>query len=146
MPIPARRMALTAFSALAATTLFAAPAGATVFNQGISVHGDAYVAKDGAVTLSGTYHCEQASPNGAMQIKATLAQEGGGRLSIGAEQIVCDGRERRWVANAPGAFVNVHPGRAVVTAELQEVRFSGLMPRSVDTVAQDSRDVEVRKH
>ncbi|WP_314250620.1 DUF6299 family protein [Streptomyces kutzneri] len=146
MLIPARRMALTAFSALAATTLFTAPAGATVFDQGISVHRDAYVAKDGAVTLSGTYHCEQASPMGAMQIKATVEQEGGGRLSVGAEQIVCDGKERRWVANAPGDFVNVHPGHAVVTAELQEVRLSGLMPKSVTTVAQDSQDVEVREH
>ncbi|MCX5271892.1 DUF6299 family protein [Streptomyces virginiae] len=141
----ARRMSLVAFSALAATTLFTAPAGATVFEQGISVR-DAYVAHDGAVTLSGTYHCEQASPMGAMQIKATVAQEGGGRLSVGAEQIVCDGQERRWVANAPGAYANVRPGRAVVTAELQEVRFSGLMPRSVTTVAQDSRDVEVHRH
>ncbi|QES55084.1 hypothetical protein DEJ51_13450 [Streptomyces venezuelae] len=139
-------MALTVFSALAATTLFTAPAGATVFNQGISVHRDAYVAKDGSVTLSGTYHCEQASPSGAMQIKATVEQEGGGRLSIGAEQVVCDGQERRWVADAPGAFVNVHPGRAVVTAELQEVRFSGLMPKSVATVARDSQNVEFREH
>ncbi|MFE9479779.1 DUF6299 family protein [Streptomyces spororaveus] len=146
MPIPARRMALAAFSALAATTLFTAPAGATVFNQGISVHHDAYVAKDGAVTLSGMYHCEQASPMGAMQIKATVVQEDGRQLSIGAEQIVCDGQERRWVANAPGAFVNVHPGRAVVTAELQEVRLSGLMPKSVDTLARDTQDVEVHKH
>ncbi|MEU2449930.1 MULTISPECIES: DUF6299 family protein [Streptomyces] len=145
MPISARRMSLAAFSALAATTLFTAPAGATVFNQGISVR-DAHLAHDGAVTLSGSYHCEQASPMGAMQIKATVAQEGGGRLSIGAEQIVCDGQERRWVANAPGAFANVHPGHAVVTAELQEVRLSGLMPRSVTTVAQDSKDVEVREH
>ncbi|MFG2993429.1 DUF6299 family protein [Streptomyces sp. NPDC048257] len=141
----ARRMALTAFAALAATTLFTAPAGATVFDQGISVHHDAYVAQDGAVTLSGTYHCEKASPVGAMQIKATVAQEGGGQLSIGAEQIVCDGQERRWVAHAPGAFANVHPGHAVVTAELQEVRLSGLMPRSVTTVAKDTQDVEVRE-
>ncbi|MFJ3516364.1 MULTISPECIES: DUF6299 family protein [unclassified Streptomyces] len=146
MRISARRMTLTAFSALAASTLFTAPAGATVFNQAISVHHDAYVAEDGSVTLSGMYHCEQASPMGAMQIKATLAQGDGGRLSIGAEQIVCDGQERRWVANAPGAFVNVHPGRAVVTAELQEVRLSGLMPKSVATVAQDRQDVEIRRH
>ncbi|WP_328790090.1 MULTISPECIES: DUF6299 family protein [unclassified Streptomyces] len=145
MPIPARRIALTAFSALAATTLFTAPAGATVFNQGISVQRDAYVAKDGSVTLSGSYHCEQASPTGAMQIKATVEHEGG-RLSIGAEQPVCDGTERRWVATAPGRWVNVRPGRAVVTAELQEVQLSGLMPRSVATVAQDRQDVEVRKH
>ncbi|MFB6563056.1 MULTISPECIES: DUF6299 family protein [unclassified Streptomyces] len=145
MSIPARRMALTAFSALAVTTLFTAPAGATVFNQGISVHRDAYVAKDGSVTLSGSYHCEQASPTGAMQIKATV-EHGGGRLSIGAEQPVCDGTERRWVATAPGRWVNVHPGRAVVTVELQEVQLSGLMPRSVATVAQDRQDVEVRRH
>ncbi|MFJ7592079.1 DUF6299 family protein [Streptomyces sp. NPDC097617] len=145
MRISARRMPLAAFSALAATTLFTAPAGATVFNQGISVQ-DAYVAHDGAVTLSGMYHCEKASPMGAMQIKAIVEQEGGGRLSIGAEQIVCDGQERRWVANAPGAFVNVHPGHAVVTAELQEVQLSGLMPKSIATVARDSKDVEVREH
>ncbi|MGW6979481.1 DUF6299 family protein [Streptomyces sp. NPDC054932] len=110
------------------------------------MHHDAHVAKDGAVTLSGSYHCEQASPEGAMQIKATLVQDDGRQLSIGAEQIVCDGQERRWVANAPGAFVNVHPGHAVVTAELQEIRLSGLMPKSVTTVARDSRDVEVREH
>ncbi len=145
MRISARRMSLAAFSALAATTLFTAPAGATVFNQGISVQG-AHVAHGGAVTLSGSYHCEQASPMGAMQIKATVDQEGGGRLSIGAEQLVCDGQERRWVANAPGAFANVRPGHAVVTAELQEVRLSGLLPRSVTTLAQDSKDVEVREH
>ncbi|MFE0580363.1 DUF6299 family protein [Streptomyces sp. NPDC058874] len=145
MRISPRRMALAAFSALAATTLFCAPAGATVFSQGISVHHDAYVAGDGTVTLSGSYHCEQASPSGAMQIKATVEHEGG-RLSIGAEQPVCDGKERRWVATAPGRWVDVRPGRAVVTAELQEVRLSGLMPRSVSTVAQDRQDVEVRRH
>ncbi|MET9637432.1 MULTISPECIES: DUF6299 family protein [Streptomyces] len=145
MRIPARRMALAAFSALAATTLFGAPAGATVFNQGISVHHDAYVAADGTVTLSGSYHCEQASPTGAMQIKATVEHEGG-RLSVGAEQPVCDGKERRWVATAPGRWVNVRPGHAVVTAELQEVRLSGLMPRSVTTVAEATADVEVRGH
>ncbi|MFJ6780902.1 DUF6299 family protein [Streptomyces yangpuensis] len=146
MRISARRMALAAFSALAATTLFGAPAGATVFNQGISVHHDAYVAGDGTVTLSGSYHCEQASPTGAMQIRATVVQEDGHRLSIGAEQPVCDGTERRWVATAPGRWVNVRPGHAVVTAELQEVHLSGLMPKSVATVAQDTKDVEVRRH
>ncbi|MFJ7776183.1 DUF6299 family protein [Streptomyces yangpuensis] len=146
MRISARRMTLAAFSALAATTLFGAPAGATVFNQGISVHHDAYVAGDGTVTLSGSYHCEQASPTGAMQIRATVVQEDGHRLSVGAEQPVCDGTERRWVATAPGRWVNVRPGHAVVTAELQEVRLSGLMPKSVATVAQDTKDVEVRRH
>ncbi|MEV6577312.1 DUF6299 family protein [Streptomyces sp. NPDC051582] len=146
MRISTRGMALTAFSALAAGTLFTAPAGATAFHQSISVHHDAYVAQDGSVTLSGPYHCEQASPTGVMQIKATVVQEDGSRLSIGAEQPVCDGREHRWVAVAPGRFANVHPGRAEVTAELQEIHLSGLMPRSVTTVARDTRDVEVHGH
>uniref|UniRef100_A0AAU2JNM7 DUF6299 family protein n=1 Tax=Streptomyces sp. NBC_00049 TaxID=2903617 RepID=A0AAU2JNM7_9ACTN len=140
MRISARRMALAAFSAVAATTLFTAPAGATVFNQAISVHHDAHIAQDGGVILSGTYRCEQASPMGAMQIKATVEQDGT-RLSIGAEQTVCDGTERRWVAHAPGLYAHVHPGDATVTAELQEVRLSGLMPRSVTTVAQDTAGV-----
>ncbi|MFD9355999.1 DUF6299 family protein [Streptomyces sp. NPDC060031] len=136
-------MALAALSALAATTVFTAPAGATVFNQGISVHPEAHIAEDGAVTLSGSYHCEGASPTGAMQIKATVEQDGS-RLSIGGEQVVCDGTERRWVAHAPGfASGSVHPGRATVTGELQEIRLSGLMPKSVTTLAQDTRDVEV---
>ncbi|WP_158717867.1 DUF6299 family protein [Streptomyces sp. NRRL F-2664] len=145
MRVPARRMALAALSALAAITLSGTTAAATVFQQAVSVHHDAHVAGDGTVTLSGTYHCEQASPAGAMQIRATVEQEGG-RLSIGAEQPVCDGTERRWVATAPGRWVDVRPGRAVVTAELQEIRFSGLMPKSVTTVAQDRQDVEIRRH
>ncbi|MFF7298235.1 DUF6299 family protein [Streptomyces sp. NPDC008265] len=144
MRIPARRMALAAFSAAAATALFTAPAGATVFEQGISVHDDARITDDGGVILSGTYHCEQASPEGAMQVKATVEQDGG-RLSIGGEQIVCDGTERRWVAHAPGAYANVRAGTAKVTAELQEIHLSGLFPRSVDTVALDSRDVTFRR-
>ncbi|MFG2877595.1 DUF6299 family protein [Streptomyces sp. NPDC048337] len=141
-----RRMALAALSALAATTVFTVPAGATVFEQGISVHPEAHIAKDGAVTLSGTYHCEQASPVGAMQIKATVEQDGS-RLSIGAGEVVCDGTEREWVAHAP-AFVrgSVHPGHATVTGELQEIHLSpNLMPRSVATVAQDTQDVEVHE-
>lgn len=154
MRMSGRRMALAALSALAATTVFTVPAGATVFDQGISVHHDAHIAEDGGVILSGTYHCEQASPSGAMQIKATVEQDGT-QLAINAEQPVCDGTERRWVAHSParaeglpvGSLAlgeRLHPGHAKVTAELQEIRLSGLMPRSVTTVAQDTQDVEVR--
>ncbi|WP_158708493.1 DUF6299 family protein [Streptomyces sp. NRRL S-244] len=145
MRVSTRRLAVTVLSTLTAATAFTAPAEATVFEQGISVQ-DAYVAADGAVTLSGAYHCEQASPSGVMQIKATVVQEEGHRLSIGAEQPVCDGREHRWVAVAPGRFANVHPGHAEVTAELQEIHLSGVMPKSVATVAQDTQDVEVHEH
>ncbi|MFD9724955.1 DUF6299 family protein [Streptomyces sp. NPDC059072] len=144
MRISGRRMALAALSALASTAVFTAPAGATVFNQGISVRPDVHIAGDGTITLSGTYHCEQASPLGAMQIKAAVLQDGH-QLSIGGAQVVCDGTERVWEAHAPGfATGSVRPGRATVTAELQEVHLSGLMPSAVATVAQDVRDGEVR--
>lgn len=64
MRTPARRMAFSAFSALAATALFAAPAAATVFQQAVVVNPDAEIARDGAITLHGAYQCETASPAG----------------------------------------------------------------------------------
>ncbi|MCX5377861.1 DUF6299 family protein [Streptomyces sp. NBC_00091] len=141
MRTTARRMALGAFSALAATTLFTAPAHATVFNQGISVQSEAHIAEDGGITLSGTYHCEAASLGGAVQIKATVIQDGS-QLSIGAGEVVCDGAEHEWVAHSP-ITGSVHPGRATAVASLQEIHLQGLFPRSVDTVAQDTQDIEV---
>lgn len=77
MRISGHRMALAAFSALAATTVFTVPAAATAAGQAVSVHDEAHLAEDGAVTLSGKYRCTHASPMGAMQIKATIAQEEG---------------------------------------------------------------------
>ncbi|MEW1634448.1 DUF6299 family protein [Streptomyces sp. NPDC093801] len=141
---PARRMALTAFSALAATSLFATPALATVFQQGISLHPEAQISRDGSVRLSGTYHCELSPKSGAVQIKATVVQDGS-RLSIGAGEVFCDGREHAWEAVSPLA-AGLHKGRAQAVAELQEIHMAGLMPRAVDTVAQDSHDVEVVDH
>ncbi|MEU3721803.1 DUF6299 family protein [Streptomyces sp. NPDC031705] len=141
MRTPARRMALGAFSALAATALFTTPAHATVFHQAISLRSGAHLAEDGSVTLSGTYHCEAASPSGAVQIKATVVQDAS-RLSIGAGQVVCDGAEHAWVARSP-LTGGIRPGRARAVAELQEIHFAGLMPRAVDTVAQDAKDIDV---
>ncbi|MFF5704550.1 DUF6299 family protein [Streptomyces sp. NPDC012794] len=141
MRTPASRMTLGAFSALAATALFTTAAHATVFDQAISVRPEAHIAGDGSVTLSGTYRCEVASPSGAMQIKATVIQDGS-RLSIGAGEVVCDGAEHAWVAGSP-LTGGIHPGRATAVAELQEIHFSGLMPRAIDTVAQDSKDIQV---
>ncbi|MFD0352830.1 DUF6299 family protein [Streptomyces sp. NPDC127110] len=142
MRTPARRMTLGAFSALAATALFAAPAHATVFNQGISVQSEAHIAGDGSITLSGTYHCEAPSPSGAVQIKATVIQDAT-RLSIGAGEVVCDGAEHEWVAGSP-LTGGIHPGAARAVVELQEIHFSGgLLPRGIDTVAQDDHVIQV---
>ncbi|MEU8434249.1 DUF6299 family protein [Streptomyces sp. NPDC029216] len=141
MRTPARRMALTAFSALAATALFATPALATVFHQGISVEQQAHITPQGAVVLSGTYHCELSPSSAAVQVKATVVQDGT-RLSIGAGEVFCDGREHAWEAVSP-LTAGLHPGRAEAVAELQEIHMAGLMPRAISTVAQDRKDIEV---
>lgn len=147
MRIHAPRMALAAVAALAATAAFTAPAQATVFDQGISVKSHAHIGPDGAITLSGTYHCEQASPEGAIQIKATLVQDNV-RLGIGAGEAVCDDREHAWTARSkPGFDLGLHEGPARASAELQEIHFGGgLLPRAVDTVALDEKDVWVADH
>ncbi|MET9886542.1 DUF6299 family protein [Streptomyces sp. NPDC006430] len=139
-----RRTTLTALSALAATTVFTVPAGATVFEQAVFVHQDAHIDQDGAITLSGSYYCEQASPMGAMQIKATVIQEGAGRLTVGTGDLLCDGAEHIWKVHTPQFGAGVHRGHATATADLQEIRLQGLMPKSVDTVAQDTQKIVIR--
>ncbi|MEU5811181.1 DUF6299 family protein [Streptomyces sp. NPDC047718] len=140
------RITLAAFSALAATTAFTAPAAATAFNQTVSVRSEAHIDADGTITLSGTYRCEQPSPDGTIQIKAALVQ-GDVHLGIGAGRAVCDGKDHDWHAHATLAYTpQVHAGPARVTAELQELHLSGLMPSSLDTVAADEKAVEVVDH
>jgi hypothetical protein len=141
MRTPVRRMALTAFSALASTALFATPALATVFHQGISVRSQAHITPQGEVVLAGRYHCELSPTSGAIQIKATVVQDGS-RLSIGAGEVFCDGREHLWKAVSP-LTAGLHAGPASAVAELQEIHMAGLMPRALSTVAQDRQDIEV---
>ncbi|MGW7315547.1 DUF6299 family protein [Streptomyces sp. NPDC054854] len=144
MRTTAIRLALTACSALAATAALAVPAEATVFHQEISVRSDAHITPDGRITLSGTYSCEAASPVGAVQVKATVIQEGV-RLTMGAGDAVCDGHEHPWRAESkPGRSWGVHEGAARAVAQLQEIHFGGgMLPRAVDTVAEDARDITV---
>ncbi len=146
MVMSGRRMALATFSALAAVSVFTAPANATVFNQEISVQPYAHITEDGSVTLSGTYLCEGSSPRGAVQVKATVVQEGL-RLTVAAGDARCDGERHRWEARGSVRFTpGLHAGRAEAVAQLQEVHFSGLMPRSIDTLAEDGKNIEVFDH
>lgn len=143
MGMPGRRMALAALPALAATAVFTAPATATPFDSAISVQPYAHIGDDGTITLSGTYRCNDPSPVGAIQITASVIQDGV-HLTTGAGDAVCDGAEHEWESRAklrhtPG----IHPGRARAEARLQEIRLSGLMPQSLHTLAEDHRDVQV---
>ncbi|MGR4883320.1 DUF6299 family protein [Streptomyces sp. LARHCF249] len=144
MGIHGTRIALAALSALAATAVFTAPAGATSFDQGISVQPYGHISEDGKVTLSGTYHCSSPSPVGAkLQIAAAVVQDGT-RVAFGGGEARCDGREHEWEATGTLQFTPaVHPGPALAEAQLNEIHFSGLMPRSIETVAEDRQEIRL---
>lgn len=147
MGIHASRMALAALSALAATAVFTAPADATVFDQGISVQPYGHISEDGRITLSGTYHCSHPSPIGAkLQIAAAVLQDGT-RLGFSGGEADCDGEEHVWEATGSLRLTrNIHPGRALAEVQLNEIHFSGLMPRSIDTVAEDRQEIQLIDH
>ncbi|WP_328926130.1 DUF6299 family protein [Streptomyces sp. NBC_00190] len=142
-----RRLTLTAFSALTAATVFTGSAQATVFDQGISVRPYGHISEDGTVTLFGTYHCNAPSPKGTkLQISAAVVQDGT-RLAFGGGEADCDGQEHKWQASGSLRFTpDVHPGPALAEAQLNEIHFSGLMPRSVDTVAEDRQEIKLTAH
>ncbi|WP_371616294.1 DUF6299 family protein [Streptomyces sp. NBC_00454] len=141
------RMALAALAALGATAAFTAPANAAPYGNGIEVSSEAHIAQDGTIHLFGAYHCTDPSLSGAVQIKATVVQDDV-RLSIGAGDAVCDGAPHEWAAHGTLRFTpGVHAGEALAEAQLQEIHFGGgLLPRSIDTVAQDSHPVMVIDH
>ncbi|MFD5146629.1 DUF6299 family protein [Streptomyces sp. NPDC058401] len=146
------RMALAALAALGATAVFTAPAnavpdGSAIHGGDIYVSSEAHIAHDGTIHLFGEYHCAAPSPSGTVQIKATIEQEDV-RLSIGGGDAQCDGEVHDWSAHGTLRLTpTVHAGEALAKAELQEIRFGGgLLPRSIDTVAQDVHPVEVIDH
>ncbi|MFZ3498170.1 DUF6299 family protein [Streptomyces sp. 5.8] len=146
------RMALAALAALGAAAVFTAPAnaapyGSDMYGSDIYVSSEAHIAPDGTLHLSGEYHCTAPSPSGAVQIKATIEQDDV-RLSIGGGDAQCDGAVHDWSAHGTLRLTpTVHAGEARAKAELQEIRFGGgLLPRSIDTVAQDARPVRVIDH
>lgn len=147
MRIHGSRMALAALSALAATAVFTAQASATVFDQGISVHPHGRLSGGDTITLSGTYHCQTPSPEGTtVQIAATVVQ-GGTRLSIGGGAARCDGAEHEWQATGSLRYTpDIHPGDALAEVRLNEIRLSGVMPRSIDTVAEQRQVIRLIAH
>ncbi len=146
------RMALAALAALGATAVFTAPAnaapyGSDMYGSDIYVSSEAHIAPDGTIHLSGEYRCTAPSPSGAVQIKATVEQDDV-RLGIGGGDAQCDGAVHDWSAHGTLRLTpTVHAGEALAKAELQEIHFGGgLLPRSIDTLAQDARPVRVIDH
>ncbi|MBT2406391.1 MULTISPECIES: DUF6299 family protein [unclassified Streptomyces] len=145
------RMALAALAALSALTVaavFTTPATAASMDNGISVQPYAHIGEDGKVTLSGTYHCDDSSPVGAVQI-ATSVSQGDTRLGASNGEVVCDGAEHEWRTTASLALApEIHPGRALAEVRLQEIRRTGggLLSLPVKTVAEDVQEIELIDH
>ncbi|MBT2472315.1 hypothetical protein J7E97_31825 [Streptomyces sp. ISL-66] len=141
------RMALAVLAALGATAVCTAPANAAPYGNDIYVSSEAHIAEDGTIHLFGVYHCTAPSLAGEVQIKATVVQEGV-RLSIGGGDARCDGTEHEWAAHATLRLTpGVHAGEALAEAQLQEVHFGGgLLPRSIETLAEDAHPVTVIDH
>ncbi|MEV8532808.1 DUF6299 family protein [Streptomyces sp. NPDC051211] len=143
MRITTPRLALAAVSAVAAAAAFTAPASAGAFGNEISVQPYGHISENGTVTLSGTYRCTTPSPSGAVQISATIVQDGT-RLGFGGEEAVCDGEQRKWSATGSLRMTpNIHPGGAGAEVRLQSVRPSGGLIPHVSYVAEEHRDVEL---
>ncbi|MEV7613906.1 DUF6299 family protein [Streptomyces sp. NPDC089799] len=141
----ASRLVLAAACAAAAAIVVATPANSADFGNEISVQEQGRIVEGDSVTLSGTYRCVTPSPSGAVQIQATLVQDGS-RLSFGGDEAVCDGEQHQWSATGKLRMTpGVHAGAAGAEARLQSARLtSGVFPPvSVSHLAADRKDVEL---
>ncbi|MFI5830615.1 DUF6299 family protein [Streptomyces sp. NPDC051578] len=148
MALTGPRMALPLFSALAAAAVFATPATATSYENSISVRPYAHITPEGTITLSGTYVCNDPSPAGAVQLMTVVVQDSVRLGGNADEEPVCDGAVHEWDSHARLAWTpGLHAGEAAVEARLQRVnRAGGIMPKSVDTLAEDVHGAEVVDH
>ncbi|MFJ3198939.1 DUF6299 family protein [Streptomyces sp. NPDC086989] len=140
MRVSTRRAAVTVLSALAAASVFTAPADARSHGDEISVQEFGHISADGHVTLFGTYSCAPSSPRG-VQIQVTLTQDGT-RLGFGGGEAVCDGGQHDWSASASLRLTpGVHQGAAAAQARLQSASLGSAMTLRVSYLAEAERDV-----
>ncbi|MEU9607068.1 DUF6299 family protein [Streptomyces sp. NPDC048057] len=127
--INARRGALLTSLTLAAalaTGLTPGTASAQFAPDTITVDPVGRLAKDGAVTLTGTYRCS--SLRSGTVLIGVKALQGGTRADTDGTVAVCDDRVRTWRSSGrahSGAFV---PGRARGEAAMVELDFSRGLP------------------
>ena len=92
-----------------------ATASAAVVPDEVTVDRIGRLARDGELTLSGTYRCE--ARHGRVFIGSTVRQRGWWTEGIGGTRAHCDGRAHRW-ANRAHPFRDYLPGRARVRVSL----------------------------
>ena len=129
-----------ALAAGAALLLLAAPATAAPQRaadprETVTVDPTGRIAKDGTVTLTGTYRCvdstgptfvsssiRDTSSNSPLSEGATAVIQG-----IGGTMALCDGVEHRW-ENSSKPSPAAKAGKVSVEATVTELRFHGILP------------------
>ena len=109
----------------------------------VSANPTGTVAKDGTVTLSGTYRCS-APADGDPVFVSSAVQTGSVQHSIGGTAATCDGLEHTWVnQEKPGDGTSLPSGPAQIQATLMRLDTSGGLPLP-DIIATDHHQIDLQ--
>jgi hypothetical protein len=143
--INARRTALAALVCIAAaltTGLAAGTAGARLAPDTVSIDPDGRVAKDGTITLTGTYRC---SPRGSGSVLiGSKALQGANRAELDGSAATCDNRSHTWRGTGDAPGVRLVPGAATAEAHLVHLDTARGLPFPVILTA-DRAEVRLRR-
>ncbi|MFI9273009.1 DUF6299 family protein [Kitasatospora sp. NPDC052896] len=103
------------------------PAGAVGEVNALAVGATGTVAKDGTVTLSGSYRCAPSAATGEVLVSSKLKQ-GAAEQSIGGTVATCDGLDHSWTNSERADQLNAVPGPAEVEATLLNLDMSSGLP------------------
>ncbi|WP_369392522.1 DUF6299 family protein [Streptomyces sp. CG1] len=123
--MPARPVLAAALGAAALLCAAVAPAAADP-TESVTIDKTGHVAKDGTITLSGTYRCTGVT--GMAFVSSTVSQ--GDRTSvypIGGTAAQCDGAEHRWENTSRISPNPLKTGKAHVQVTVTELRAGGLL-------------------
>ncbi|MFC1402080.1 MULTISPECIES: DUF6299 family protein [Streptacidiphilus] len=108
----------------------------------VSANPTGTVAKDGTVTLSGTYRCSAPADGGPVFVSSSV-QTGSVQHSIGGTAATCDGLDHTWVNQGQsGDGTTLTPGPGQVQATLMHLDSSGGLPLP-DIIAADRHQVDL---
>ncbi|MGW2647436.1 DUF6299 family protein [Streptomyces sp. NPDC001393] len=122
--MPLRPALAAALGAAALLCTAVAPAAAADSSETVTVDPTGHIAKDGTITLTGTYRCTDAS--GVAFVSTTVSQ--GDRTSvygIGGTPARCDGAEHRWENTGRISPKQLKAGKAHVQATVTDLRSGG---------------------
>ncbi|WP_030421788.1 DUF6299 family protein [Streptomyces sp. NRRL F-5065] len=109
-----------------AASAHSAPAPAAP-GESVTVDPVGVLTPEGAVTLTGTYRCSDAT--GPVFVSASVRQDPSAvRRGVGGTRAVCDGRDHRWRNTAHLSADALRAGAAEVEATVMELRTQGVIP------------------